>query len=95
MGEEVDQDDLAYKIHVLEQLMQQMMMLQEDLDGHLLIDESSHLDNIREEVFKAKRLLIRVESRTATIPAQTQVQVVSKQLKVSDVKLTVYSGDLL
>ena len=56
---EVDQNDLAYKIHVLEQLEQKMISLQDVLSSKGVSDETPHLDNLREEVFKARRHLSR------------------------------------
>ena len=93
-SKEVDQDDLAYKIHVLETQLTELRLVQTELDKTGIRDETNHDDLASEEIFKAKRLLVRVETEghaNAATSAQSNVS----RLKVSDVKLPVFSGDLL
>ena len=56
-SEQVNDDDLAYLIHVLEQLEMEMSKVQGQLDSEGLTDDTDHMDKLREEVFKGKRLL--------------------------------------
>ena len=84
---DIDQDDLAYKIYVLEQTEKRLAETQTKLDCKGVADDTSHADSLQEELFKARRVLSRVEN--APTP-----QMDSKGLKVSDVNLPIFSGDL-
>ena len=55
-AKDVNDDDLAYMIHVLEQLQTDIMEVQKQLDVDGVDDETSHVERLREEIFKGKRL---------------------------------------
>ena len=92
-SEQVNDDDLAYLIHVLEQIEMEMSKVQGQLDSEGLIDDTDHMDKLREEVFKGKRLLSRLEKRGETVSSPVQSD--KSHLKVSDVKLPVFAGDVM
>ena len=62
MSSEVQEDDLAYKIHMLEKLESDLLSLQNELTKLGCADESNHLDRLEEEIFKGRRMLTRLES---------------------------------
>ena len=89
--EHINDDDLAYMIHMLEQLEADMLVVQKQLDAEGHVDDTSHMDKLREEVFKGKRLLTKLEKRADAVPVQSE----KSHLKVSDVTLPVFSGDVM
>ena len=91
--QQVNDDDLAYMMHVLEQLETEMITMQKQLDIEGVVDDSSHLEKLRlrEEVFKGKRLLAKLEKHADVVTSHSD----KSNLKVSDVKLPVFGGDVM
>ena len=97
----LDQDDLAFKIHVLKELLSDLESCQSKLDGldKGAADETNHVDVMKEEIFKASRLLSRLEedskaSRSRSTEAAAQP--VNHDMKVPlSVKVPVFKGDLM
>ena len=97
-SQNVDQDDLAYKIHVLSGRLEELRQIQTALDKVGMPDESTHADLASEELFKASRLLSRLESASAA-PRAVPIRTFDDQqfeLKSSlVVKLPTFDGDVM
>ena len=61
-SKEVEQDDLAYKVHILEKVSDGLRLVQAALDKVGITDETNNNELASEELFKAKQLLARLES---------------------------------
>ena len=98
-SDNVDQDDLAYKIHVLEKVRADLRELQDALDQKGMCDESNHDDVLTEEIFKASRLLSRLESASdstnRTGPARDFDDQQFDLRSSLVVKLPVFEGEVL
>ena len=90
---DVNDDDLAYMIDVLVRLETDMLAVQKQLTAEGFTDDTSHMEKLREEVFKGKRLLSRLEIKHVT--TSVSVQPDKSHLKVSDVSLPVFGGNLM
>ena len=95
----LNQDDLAFKIHKLKEVLGDLRSCQSALEGKSAVDETSHEDVMEEEIFKASRLLSRLEedskvSRTGA--AESALPILSHDMKSSlSVKIPVFAGDLM
>ena len=92
-----DQDDLAYKIHVLEKVRMELKEVQTMLDKVELFDDSNHDDMMSEELFKASRLLSRLESASDN-PSLPDRSFADQQFDLRSslvVKLPTFEGDVL
>ena len=87
---EANSDDLAYLIHLSEKQLVALEQVGEELERFEIQDDSSHVSELEETIFKSKRLLKRLEQ---TEPPQTRAEKHGK-LKL-DINLPKYSGDLL
>ena len=59
--ENADSDDLAYSISIAEDHFKSLESIQEELDQHDVPDDSHHLRDLHEIIFKSKRLLSRLD----------------------------------
>ena len=89
---DADPDDLAYLIHLNEKQLAALEQLGEELERFEVHDDSSHASELEEWLFKSKRLLERLEKKTATPNHSTKMQ--HKKFKL-DLHLPKYGGDLL
>ena len=97
-SDNVDPDDLAYKIHVLEKVRAELNEVQVTLDKEGLHDESSHDDLMAEEIFKASRLLSRLESAPDPRRSRSGAEPDDQQLDLRSslvVKLPIFDGDVM
>ena len=91
-----DQDDLALAIHHLEYHISLLKDLQIGLDKLQLFDESSHMQEMCDEVFKAKRVLARVEKESevlATVTDKSPSHAVYRKFHL-DFKLPKFGGEV-
>lgn len=98
-SDSVDQDDLAYKIHVLEKVKADLSEVQTTLDKEGLYDDSNHVEVMAEELFKASRLLSRLEcSSGPTSRSRPARDFEDQQLDLRSslvVKLPTFEGDIM
>ena len=96
-SDNVDQDDLAYKMHVLEKVRTELKDVQIMLDKVELYDDTNHDDVMSEELFKASRLLRRLESALDN-PSQPDRSFDDQHFDLRSslvVKLPTFEGDVL
>ena len=62
--EKADSDDLAYTINLAEKHFVVLNSVQDELDAHDIPDDTHHLQDLDELVFKYKRLLTRLDRIT-------------------------------
>ena len=95
-SDKLDQDDLAYKIHLLSQVRTELREVQVTLDKAGQHSDTNHDDVMSEEIFKASRLLGRLESSSASANADRSYDDQQLDLKSSlVVKLPTFDGDVL
>ena len=87
---DADPDDLAYLVHLSEKQIATLEQVGENLKRLEIQDDSSHVSELEEVIFKSKRLLKRLEQPDSS---QTRGEKHGK-LKL-DINLPKYSGDLL
>ena len=56
-----DEDDLALANHHLEEHLQYMAEIQLKLDKLSVLEDSSHMQDMKDQIFKAQRVLARLE----------------------------------
>ena len=88
---DADADDLAYVIHLNEKQLAALEQLGEELEGFEVQDDSNHVSDLEEWIFKAKRLLERLEKRTDAPQSGAEMH---GRFKL-DLHLPKYGGDLL
>ena len=96
---DIDPDCLAYKIHHMKQLGDELSNVQTLLDKEGQVDETSHSEMLAEEIFMASRLLSRLEG-TASGPTQAgtpeHAASMSNDLRSSlVVKIPKFTGDFM
>ena len=87
---DADADELAYQIHLSEKQLQALEQVGEELEQFGVQDDSNHITELEETIFKSKRLLKRLEPSESPQP---RVEMHSK-FKL-DINLPKFSGDLL
>ena len=87
---DVDSDDLAYLIHLNEKQLVVLEQLGEALEQFDFQDDSSHISELEEMIFKSKRFLKRLEQSGSS---QTRGEMNGK-FKLA-INLPKYAGDLL
>ncbi|MPC25231.1 hypothetical protein E2C01_018336 [Portunus trituberculatus] len=93
-----DSDDLAYAINQAEGHVDFMQKLQLELDQHELPDDSNHVQGLEQIIFKAKRLLARLDNASLVkTNAQFGPQSSSNtgEIKKKDFQLPTFKGDVL
>ena len=85
------EDELALRIHHLEVHYEFMVNLQSELDKHGVNDDSAHVQDVYDEVFKAKRVLARLERGSVSAAGPDQSQRRDFQLEI---KLPKFSGEV-
>ena len=93
--ENIDQDDLAYLIFSGENLLQKMNSLQEELDNLEAYDDSRHMELLTEQLFKASRLLKRLETTATTTTSNEREASTTAEQMVSNIKIPQFSGNLM
>ena len=95
---DIDPDYLAYKIHQLKELRDELKAVQLLLDKGGNLDESPHSDMLAEEIFMASRLLTRLEGAASGV---TQAGAPEHDVNLNDlrsslvVKIPTFNGDLM
>ena len=87
---DADPDDLTYLIHLGEKQLAALEQIGEELKRVEIQDDSSHVSELEEVMFKSKRLLKRLEQPDSSQPRGEK----HGKLKL-DINLPKYSGDLL
>ena len=64
----LDVDQLALKLHHLEKLQHELQQVQDQLDKLGQPDDSSHSQNMEDEMFLGSRLLVRLEKAEHAAP---------------------------
>ena len=95
----LNQDDLAFKIHVLKELLADLESCRSGLDDKGVADDTNHEDIMKEEIFKASRLLSRLEEDSKVSRSrsgESNMPPVCHDMKASlSVKVPVFTGDLM
>ena len=94
----LDPDQLALKLHHLKKLQNELQGVQDQLDKLGQPDDSSHSQNMEDEMFLGSRLLARLEKAedTAQKRADLQGSMGNADLKASvAVKIPIYHGDVM
>ena len=89
---DTDADDLSYLIHLSEKQLKALELLAEELEQVGVQDDSSHISELEEWIFKSRRLLKRLEKKTTTTPQSSDKM--HRKFKL-DLHLPKYSGDQL
>ena len=84
-------DELAYLIHVNEKQLATLEQLEVELMRFEVHDDSSHISDLEEVIFKSKRLLERLEKKSVAQESYTKVP---RKFKL-ELNLPKYGGDLL
>ena len=66
LSDHTDEDDLALAIHHSEDHLSVMTEIQGQLDDLSVTDDSNHVQDLKDGIFKAKRVLARMEKRSNT-----------------------------
>lgn len=93
---DLDQDDLAYKVHILGNTVKDLQSVQVSLDKEGVLDETNHVELALEEVFKGERVLCRLESKhTGPSPAAAAGPDEFDLRSSLVVRLPTFEGDVL
>ena len=97
--EHTDQDDLAYLIFSGEKLIQEINSNQDELDSLEVYDDSKHLALLTEQLFKANRLLKRLEAKPTTTNNEQRLDertaILTSEPTVSNISIPKFHGDLM
>ena len=85
-----DPDELAYLIHLNERQLAVLEQLQDELNRFEVRDDSNHISEMEEAIFKSKWLLERLDMSTVTPQDKTETH---ENLEV-DLHLPQLNGDL-
>lgn len=92
--DKTDEDELALAIHHLDEHIQYMAQIQLHLEKLSVFDDSSHMQDMRDQVFKAKRVLARLERGSEAKAVAGGGNACSGRKFQLDLKLPKFNGDL-
>ena len=95
--EHIEEDDLAYLIFNGKNIIREMNAVQEKLDRSEIYDDSDHLELLTEQLFKANRLLRRIELKPTITRNESTERNPSETIEppASIITIPKFNGDLI
>ena len=95
--ENTKEDDLAYLIFTGESLIKELNAVQDELDNLEVYDESKHLESLTEQLFKANRMLKRMESKQTDTRTEANERKPNIYTEPTSMNITIsnFNGDLM
>lgn len=96
--ENIEEDDLAYLIFTGENLIKAISVMQEELDNLEVYDETKHLELLTEQLFKASRMLKRMELKPTDARTEADERKTSPFIEPKasmNITIPKFDGDLM